>query len=100
MSSRFRFGRQVLQKLRKRRQDTARTSGEVVAIDERLARLREALSLHKQALQEMLEAGADAMNVALYRQCISDIGKAIAAESIRLAAARSSLGLGDSRRAV
>lgn len=95
MASRFRFVGQMLLKLRKQRQDVARqglyhASGQVSAIENRLDRLREAMEAHSQALHEMIQAGADAIDVSLYQQCISDIRKAIKAELARLETASAS----------
>ena len=96
MSNRFKFGAEILLKLRRRREEAARrrfarSTGDVKAIARRLVRLREVLRMHNDAFRMMLPGGADAMNVRLYRQCIEDIGQAIAADSKHLAEAHEAL---------
>ena len=96
MSNRFKFGAEILLKLRTRREEAARrrfarSAGDVEAIARRMVRLREVLRMHNDALRNMLPGGADAMNVRLYRQCIDDIGQAIAAGSKHLAEAHEAL---------
>ena len=89
----FRFPHEFLLKLRKRRlegtrQDFSQAAGEVEALTSRLEKLRVALRVHNQALGEMLQSGADPMNLRLYSQCIHGIEEAIDDESRKLLAAQ------------
>ena len=92
----FRFRAETLLKLRKHREQSvqqrfARAAGEVVDIATRLGRLRDALTVHNEALNDMLRAGTDAMNLHLYRQCIGNIRRTIITETLRLEAAQDTL---------
>jgi len=89
MSSETVLGTRVLSGLCKSCQEQAdRTSrqraGEVAAIGRRLMRLRRALRMHNEALERMSRGPADAMNLRLYRRCITDICRSIVAENARL----------------
>lgn len=96
MAKRFRFGADILLKLRKRREEAARRrlvqgASEIEAICERVDKLHAAQRTHKEALSKMLSDGADAMNIRLYGQCIHDIDQSITEQSGRLDSARGDL---------
>ena len=96
MSKALTFCSQILWKLQKRREETAIqrfmwAAGQADAIAARLNKLQKVLCVHGQALHEMLQVGPDTMNLCLYRQCIGDIRRTIAADSRRLTAARKAI---------
>ncbi len=96
MSRRSARRTEVLLKLRKRSENAAmqqfsRAVDDAETIAHRLVLLRRALRMHSDALREMLPVGADAMNLCLYRQCVTDIRQAIAEKTNRLETIRCSL---------
>ena len=96
MDPRHKFRAEILLKLRRRREGVvrrhfSRAAGDAETIARRIANLREALAVHVKALQEMMAASPDAMNLRLYRQCIADISQAITEQEGKLAQARRDL---------
>ncbi len=96
MARKYNFAAEVLLKLRKRcersaRRDCREGMSDIVAVEGRLARLRNAARMHHEALQRMESNEADTMNMHLYRQCIGDIDRAIVIENRRLATAQAKL---------
>jgi len=90
---RFRFSAEILLKLRRRREESARRDfsraiQDVAAATSRVARLEQAHHMHTQAVREMLAGLTDAMNLRLYRQCIGEIRKALETDNKHLVGAR------------
>lgn len=54
----------------------------------KLETLQRAFRMHNAALQELLSEGGDPMNARLYRQCLSDLRRAIIEQNVRLNVAR------------
>ncbi len=96
MPGTFTFRSEILLRIRRRRESAARqrfscTANDVQAIGGRIDKLRQAYRMHNQALRQMLQDGADAMNMRLYEQCLTELQKSIENESRRLGTARKAL---------